>query len=384
MKMISRYLVPINESYFLFGPRGTGKSTWLKATYPEALYIDLLSTNAYISYSANPERLKELIEGNPRKNTIIIDEIQRVPTLLTIVHQLIEENKDLQFILTGSSARKLKRTGVDLLGGRALLKSCYPFMASELGVNYNFNLTLEYGLLPLVVASTKPEEVLGAYSSLYLREEIQHEGIIRNIGNFARFLEAISFSHSSVLNISEVARECEVERKTVECYINILEDMLLAYRLPVFNKRAKRKLIKHSKFYFFDAGVFRSIRPKGPLDRASEISGQALEGLVLQHLRAWNKYSSGKHDIYFWRTKAGVEVDFVIYGESEFVAIEVKNSNKVHSKELRNLSSFKEDYPEAKLVLLYRGTEILKKENIICIPCDIFLKSLKPDKPIWK
>ncbi|OQY03860.1 MAG: ATPase [Bacteroidetes bacterium 4572_117] len=383
MKQVYRYLSQTNQSYFLFGPRGTGKTTWLKTNYPDAYYIDLLSTKLFITYSSNPERLTEIVEGNPEKKVFIIDEVQRIPSILTIVHQLIEEKKELQFILTGSSARKLKRTGTDLLAGRALLKKCHPFIAAELGGQFMLESALKLGMLPLVIASTKPNEVLYSYAALYIREEVQSEGLVRNIGSFSRFLEAISFSHGSILNVSEVARECSVERKTVEAYISILEDLLLGYKLPIFTKRAKRILISHSKFYFCDSGVFQSLRPKGPLDNINEISGQAIEGLVLQHLTAWIDYSNIYEKVYYWRTKSGLEVDFIIYGENEFVAIEVKNSDKVKSKELKGLKNFNEDYPEARLLFLYRGTEKIKKGNILIIPVDIFLKQLVPNKPLY-
>jgi predicted AAA+ superfamily ATPase len=378
-----RFLQQTNESYFLFGPRGTGKTTWLKMNYPDALYIDLLSTNAYISYTASPERIKELVYGNPDKKTIIIDEVQRVPGILTIVHQIIEEKRGIQFILTGSSSRKLKRTGVDLLAGRALLKKCYPFIACELAEEFNLQIAIVNGMIPLVVSSENSTDVLDAYISLYLREEIQNEGLVRNIGNFARFLEAISFSHSCVLNLSDVSRECEVERKSVEGFLNILEDLMLCYRIPVFNKRAKRILISHNKFYFFDSGVFHSIRPKGILDKVSEISGQSAEGLVLQHLMAWNDYSGNHNKIFYWRTKSGVEVDFIVYGGTEFCAIEVKNSEKIDNRELKGLHAFKEDYPEAKLLFLYRGKEKLQKGNVLCLPLDMFLLQLVPGNNLY-
>lgn len=383
MKQIFRYLFQTQQSYFLFGPRGTGKTTWLKANYPDAYYIDLLSTKLFISYSANPELLKEIVEGNPDKKTFIIDEVQRIPTILTIVHQLIEEKKELQFILTGSSARKLKRTGTDLLAGRALLKKCHPFIASELEAYFNLEDVLKTGLLPLVVASPNPNDVLNSYAALYIREEVQSEGLVRNIGNFSRFLEAISFSHGNILNVSEVARECSVERKTVEAYIGILEDLLLGYKLPVFTKRAKRILISHTKFYFCDCGVFRSLRPRGPLDNIYEISGQAIEGLVLQHIKAWIDYSNNNEKVYYWRTKSGVEVDFIVYGASEFTAIEVKNSDRVNSKELSGLKKFQEDYPESKLLFLYRGTEKLKKGNILVMPVEQFLMQIIPNTPLY-
>ncbi|MCK4827532.1 ATP-binding protein, partial [bacterium] len=365
-----------------FGPRGTGKSTWLKMTYPDAMMIDLLSSRLFLSYSSDPERLVDVIVGNPDKKTFVIDEIQRVPELLPLVHKLIEADKSIQFILTGSSARKLKRTGVDLLAGRAILRRCHPFIAAEIGNQFKLDSALEYGLIPLVFSSSRSDDVLSSYIDLYIREEIQSEGIIRNISGFSRFLEAISFSHASILNISEVARECQVERKTVEGYIKILEDLMISYRLPVFSKRAKRVLVSHSKFYFFDSGVFRTLRPRGPLDKTSEISGQSLEGLILQHLRAWNEYSSSSHELFYWRTKSGREVDFIVYGEDEFAAIEVKNSRSIHSKDLRHLLAFKEDYPESSLILLYMGEETIKKKDVLCLPCKDFLLNLVPGKSL--
>lgn len=376
---IPRFFREPEQSYFLFGPRGTGKSTYLKHHYRDALWIDLLKPEVFRTYSAMPERLTELVHGNPDKRIIIIDEIQRVPDLLTVVHSLIEEKSNKKFILTGSSARKLKRAGTDLLAGRVLLRSLFPFLLSEISSELPFEKIFQQGLLPIVFVSKNPLDVLEAYVALYMQEEVQFEGLVRNIGNFSRFLGAISFSHASVLNISNVARECSIERKVVEGYVQILEDILLAFRVPVFTKRAKRALVAHPKFYFFDAGVFRTLRPSGPLDRPHEIDGVALEGLVAQHLRAWNAYRSAKHEIFFWRSRAGVEVDFVLYGEKNIFAIEVKNSNRIRPEDLRALASFRQDYPESIALFLYRGTEKLLKNDILCYPCEQFIKELTPE-----
>lgn len=382
MEIKARFFNPPEASFFLFGPRGTGKSTWLHRQFADPVYIDLLSPDVFRRYSARPERLKEVVAGNPQKNPVIIDEVQKQPALLDVVHQMLEEKQEKRFILTGSSSRKLKRTGTDLLAGRALVRSLHPFMASEMAGEFMLDKALESGMLPLVVSSPHPQEVLKAYASLYLREEVQMEGIVRNIGNFARFLEAISFSHAGVLNISEVARECQVGRKTVEGYVSILEDLLLSVTLPVFTRRAKRQLAAHPKFYFFDAGVYRSLRPTGPLDNPREIDGSALEGLVLQHIRAWNAYGSGKYQLSFWRTRSGTEVDFVLYGPEALWAIEVKNTSRVRVQDLKGLRAFREDYPQCTALLLYRGAERLKKGEILCIPCEEFLKSLVPGKPL--
>jgi predicted AAA+ superfamily ATPase len=382
MEIKSRFFNDPEVSFFLFGPRGTGKSTWLKMQFKEALYIDLLSPDLFRLYSARPERLREIIEGNPDKKIVIIDEIQKVPVILDIIHQLIEEKKGIRFILTGSSSRKLKRTGIDLLAGRAILKTLHPFIASELGDIFNIENAMQYGLIPLIVNSKKPIESLKAYVSLYLSEEIKMEGLVRNIGDFSRFLEVISFSNASILNSSEIARECQVGRKAVEGYLSVLNDLMVAHTLQVFTKKAKRHLISHPKFYFFDTGVFKALRPSGTLDRPHEIEGSALETLVLQNLIAWNAYSENRNQIYFWRTRAGIEVDFIIYGPDGIWAIEVKQSKDIRLKNLKGLISFKEDYPEAHCIILYRGYEKLKKGNILCIPCELFLKSLIPGKII--
>lgn len=215
-----------------------------------------------------------------------------------------------------------------------------------------------------------------------MREEIQAEGLVRNIENFSRFLEVITFSHGSQLNTANVSRECEVKRKTVENYIEILEELLLAFQLNVFSRRAQRELVSHPKFYLFDAGVYFALRPKGPLDRPEEVEGAALEGLVAQHLRAWNDYSQIKHLIAYWRTRTGLEVDFIIYGERGFWAIEVKNSKKILPQDTKSLELFLKDYPIAKAILLYRGNEIIQQGNVICIPCSKFLLTLKPNEPL--
>ena len=382
MEILSRFFQDTSQSYFLFGPRGTGKSTWVKQHLKTALYIDLLAPEIFRSYSAKPERLRNIAEAQNSVSTIVVDEIQKVPQLLDVIHQMMELHPEWRFVLTGSSARKLKRSGVDLLAGRAVLKSMHPFMAAELEDKFSMENALTIGMVPLTINSVSPEQTLNAYATLYIREEVQMEGLVRNIGAFNRFLESASFSHGAVLNISDVARDCQVGRKTVEGYFSILEDLLLAFRIPVFTKRAKRNLTFHPKFYYFDAGIFRSIRPAGPLDSPQEIDGAALEGLIAQQLRAWISYSGDLCNLYFWRTKSGNEVDFVVYGKDTFLAIEVKNSAKIHSKSVKGLLAFKENYPEAQTCLLYRGKERIKIKNVLCIPCEEFLLNLIPNKPI--
>lgn len=378
---IERFINPSQQSYFLFGPRGTGKSTWLQKQYPGALSINLLKPDVSRSFLARPERLEEVVKGTQAK-TIIIDEIQKAPELLTVVHSLIEEKQGWQFILTGSSARKLKRAGVDLLAGRALRKYLHPFMAGELGAEFSLTSALQYGLVPLIVDSPMAQSTLNAYIGLYLEEEVRAEGLVRNIGDFSRFLEVASFSHGSILNVTNIARECEVSRKLIEGYLSVLQDLLLCFFLPVFSLRAQRKIISHPKFYYFDTGVYKHLRATGFLDNESEINGAGLEGLVAQHLVAWNDYQDAPYKLYYWRTQHGVEVDFVVYGPKGFYAIEVKNSATIHPKDLTGLKSFCEDYPEATPLLLYRGKERLQKNTILCMPVDEFLVNLRPARSL--
>ena len=264
-----------------------------------------------------------------------------------------------------------------LFGPRGTGKSTWLRHVSELD-HFEFEAALTPGLLPLVVAADRPDDVLRAYASLYLHEEVRLEGWARNVGVFARFLEAISFSHAAVLNVANVARECQVERKTAAAYVEVLEDLLLSFRVPVFTRRARRDTSTHPKFFLFDAGVFRSLRPKGPLDRPQEIAGAALEGLVAQHLRAWLAYRESDAELFFWRTRSGVEVDFIVYGAAGFWAIEVKNTDRVRQEDLRGLAAFGADYSQAELVLLYRGTRRERRGRTWILPVEDFLRTLHP------
>lgn len=378
MTDLQRFLQPAKGSFFLLGPRGTGKTRWTEQSFPEALRVDLLDPVRLRELSARPERLRELVAGHAENKCVVIDEIQKCPALLEVVHSLIEADRARRFVLTGSSARKLRRQGVNLLGGRALSLSMHPFMAAELGARFKLENALEYGLLPVVWFSREPREQVKAYNALYLKEEVQAEGFVRNVGGFARFLEAMSFSHGAVLNLANIARDCQISRSTVEAHLGILEDLLLGWRLPVFTRRAKRVLAAHPKFYFFDTGIYRANRPKGPLDSVGEIDGAALEGLVAQHLRAWCAYSPDGPSMHYWQTRSGVEVDFVLYGSSGLHAIEVKNSAEVRLQDLRGLQVFGEDYPEASRLLLYRGRDRFERSGVLCLPVAEFLGDLRP------
>lgn len=380
MELSPRFFDPPADHFFLLGPRGTGKTWWTKQRFPNALRVDLLDPETLRRLAAHPERLREMAGAQKKLHHIVIDEVQKLPELLEVVHLMIEEKSGVQFVLTGSSARKLRRGGVNLLGGRAGNHALHPFMAAELGELFEFVKALRYGMLPVVHGAKNPEDILRAYNGLYLKEEVQAEGLVRNVGSFSRFLEGISFSQASVLNLAAVSRECAVNRKTVEGYLEILEDLLLSFRLPVFNRRAKRAMATHPKFFFFDAGIFRANRPVGPLDSTSEIDGAALEGLVAQHLRAWCDYSSGDHRLFYWQTKTQTEVDFVIYGASGLYAIEVKNSDRIRPEDLKGLKAFGQDYPASQRLVLYRGNERLLKSEVLCLPVSEFLRELRPNE----
>lgn len=374
--MISRIITPYDDnSFFLFGPRGTGKTTWIKEQFPKALYIDMLGDETFTDLLAKPGRLEHMIPKNFR-DWVVVDEIQKVPALLDEVHRLIETRR-IKFVLTGSSARKLKTYGANLLAGRAYTCYMHPFTRAEIGEGFDLEQVLLSGCLPKAVLQKPAEPFLASYVSTYLKEEIAQEGVTRNLSAFARFLEAASFSQGSVLNMSQVARECAVERKTVEDYFAILEDLLLAVRIPVFTKKAKRKMLAHPKFYFFDAGVYRTVRPKGPLDAPEQIDGHALETLVLQHLRAYNDYHHLGYTLHYWRTHDGNEVDFVLYGEKGILAFEIKRSRRFDERELSGLRLFLKDYPSAEAYFFYGGERIYDYDGITVIPVNEGLARLE-------
>lgn len=362
-------------SFFLFGPRGTGKTSWLKAHFPKSVYIDLLDDEIFNQLLSNPKNLRNYIDVNKAHDFIIIDEIQKAPKLLDEVHRLIE-SENYSFILTGSNARKLKRAGSNLLGGRAHTYEMFPLTALELEEDFNLKQALQFGTLPMAVNDRNdPKKFLQSYIKTYLKEEIQLEGLTRNIESFARFLQVASFSQGTPLVISNIASEAGINRKVVEDYFSILKDLLISVELPVFSKRAKRDLIVKRKFYFFDSGVYRAIRPKGPLDSDQEIDGFALETLVLNELRVLNAQFALDYEIYYWRTRDHKEVDFILYGENGFHAFEIKSSSRVTPADLVGLKEFRADYPEVKAHIIYAGSEMRVHDNIEYIPINIFFKN---------
>lgn len=363
-----------SSSFFIFGPRGTGKTTWLKENFSKSIYLDLLDSKLYRNLLAFPEKLVNYIP-EAYKSHIIIDEVQKVPALLNEVHHLIEDKK-YKFILTGSSARNLRRRGVNLLAGRALTYYFHPLIKKELSSDFNLVKSLKYGQLPTAYQSNQAKQFLDSYINTYLKEEVQAEGIARNIGNFTRFLEIAAFSQAEVLNVSQVASDAQLDRKTAENYFRILEDLLIAFRLPVFTRRAKRRLVVHNKFYYFDVGVFRSLRISGPLDSEMEIEGPALETLFLQEIRAINDYFNYYYKLYYWRSVSGLEVDFVLYGQKGLIAIEVKRKSNISNKDLNGLKAFSKDYPEAKLFLFCSVKRPEYRANITILPIETALDSL--------
>lgn len=361
----------IKKSFFLFGPRGTGKSYFVRTHFSTALYFDLLEMSLYTEFLANPQRLEQHI---PKGFTdwIIIDEIQKVPALLNEVHRLIEKY-GYSFILTGSSARNLRKKGVNLLAGRALTYHLYPLVVQEYNNDVDLSHILRYGTLPAIFSERDPERFLSSYVGTYLKEEVLQEGLTRDLAAFFRFLEVASFSQGQILNLSQIAQEAHVSRKMVGNYFSILEDLLIGYQLPVFTKRAKRHLVSHPKFYLFDPGVYRSIRPMGPLDSPEEIDGPALETLFLNHIKALNEYLNLGYSFYYWRTSSKLEVDFVLYGPKGIFAFEIKRGRSINKSDLTPLKSFGDDYPEAKLYILYGGSATEYHDNITVLP---FIKAL--------
>lgn len=363
------------DSLFVFGPRGTGKTNWIKThlSSTESIYIDLLEPLTFRTLQANPETLKNRLKPG-FTGWIIIDEVQRIPELLDEVHRLIEHEHQ-RFILTGSSARTLKRKGVNLLAGRALQYHMHPLVVQELGDAFHLEHALKLGMLPATYTYDDPERYLATYVDTYLREEVLQEGLIRNVSAFTRFLEVASFSQGGIVNFTEIAREVGTDRQVVQNYFSILHDLMLSHSLPAFTKRAKRRLITTDKFYYFDAGVYQHLRPKGILDSMNEIGGAALETLFYQSLLAINDYDQLDYQFYYWRTASGVEVDFIAYGKKKLIAFEIKHAKTITSKMMRGLHHFKEDYEIAQLFILYTGNETLYlSDNITALP---FVEALK-------
>jgi predicted AAA+ superfamily ATPase len=375
-----RLLPAPRSSFFLFGARGTGKSTWLRRHFAEARYVDLLDERRYQRLLAEPGQFHDELSALPAGSWVAVDEIQRLPALLNEVHRLIEERR-LKFALTGSSARKLKRGGVNLLAGRALRRAMFPLTPAEMGGDFDLQRTLRFGSLPLVVAAEEPEATLEAYVRMYLREEIQAEALVRNLAGFSRFLPVAALFHGQVLNLSAVARDAGVTRSTAQGFFEILEDTLLARTLPAFEGRLRVRERKHPKLYWIDAGIVRAARGHlSPL--STEETGPLLEGFV-HTLLVCEQETFGEIDqLAYWAPAEAVrvEVDFVVRRGKELTAIEVKSSARLRSEDLLGLEAVASLPGLKRRILVYGGRERLRREGVDVLPFAEFARELADRK----
>lgn len=379
--MYKRVFTPPAKSFFLFGPRGTGKSTLLKQLYPNAKIFNLLLEKQYQSYLADPELFYNTVQAIPAGQWVIVDEIQRIPELLNYIHQLIEEKK-WNFALTGSSAKKLKKTGTNLLAGRAVTKYLYPFLPQELSQDFDIQKCLQYGTLPLIWDSEEKNDTLESYVNTYLKQEIKEESLVKNLGGFSRFLKIAAIMHGQTLNISNIARESEVARTTVNGFFEILVDTLIGYRLEAYSSKLRVREAKHCKFYFCDPGLVRALKKKiGPLD-PDEI-GSLFEGFVHQMLIAYRSYNKLFDEIYYWQPADAekTEVDFLIQKSTSFCAIEVKSTKRIRPDDLKGLKAISDLKGLKKKILVYLGKDKQKLPGeILVLPIEDFAKLLSEGK----
>jgi predicted AAA+ superfamily ATPase len=376
--MRSRLLEPARGSFFLFGPRGTGKSTWLRERFPEAPRIDLLDEARYHRLVAHPGLLGDELRALPRGSTVVVDEVQRIPALLNEVHRAIEARRQ-RFVLCGSSARKLKTAGTNLLAGRAVRRSMHPFVPEELGDDFDLATALRFGTLPVVWSAPDRAEALQAYVQMYLREEIQAEALVRSLGGFARFLPVAALLHGQVVNVSNVAREAGVARTTVVGYLDVLEDTLLAFRLPGFESRLRVRERRHPKLYWADPGLPRAVASQlGP--PAPEERGRLFEGLVAQTLRAYRDYRGLFEDWWYWSPLAspGFEVDFVLRRGRDYVAVETKSRAEPPHRPHRGLRAVGELPGMRRRVLVHpSGRRLVTADGVEVLPFRDFLSDVE-------
>ena len=360
------------ESCFLWGPRQSGKSTLLKALFPNSPYYDLLLSEEYERLNRRPSLLREELMARPFNTPVIIDEVQKVPQLLDEIQWLIV-NENIQFVLCGSSARKLKRGSGNLLGGRALRYEMFPLVSLEIP-NINLLKALNNGLLPRHYPADQPELLLRAYIGDYLKEEVAAEALTRNIPAFARFLETASFSNGEVVNFTNIARECGVSAPTVKEYFQILIDTLLARFVPSFKKKPKRRVIQAPKFYLFDVGIANALLKRGTIVLGNETFGRAFEHFIFQEIAAHSHYSGLEYPISYWRTASGFEVDFIL-GEQD-IALEVKGVSEVQTHHLRSVRVFREEYAPRKTIVVSLDTKPRNIDGISVMPWELFLRDL--------
>jgi predicted AAA+ superfamily ATPase len=360
------------ESLFFWGARQTGKSTLLKMMFKDSLYFDLLLSDVFEKLHRNPSMLREIILADNPDKPVIIDEIQRIPELLNEVQWLIV-NKGFRFILSGSSPRKILRSGANLLGGRALRYELFPLIYKEIP-DFNLMTALNHGLIPRHYLSKKPEKLISAYIGSYLRDEIMAEAKIRNISSFSRFLEAAAFSNGEIVNYTNIASDCGVSAPTIKEYFQILEDTLIGRFLPSFQKRPKRRVIRAPKFYYFDVGVANYLLKRKLIEKGSETFGKAFEHFIYHEIYSHSSYSGMHYPISYWRTTSQIEIDFVL-GDNE-IAIEVKATEQANQRHLKGLRSFAEEYKVKKMILVSNDPFPRQIADIMILPWKVFLDKL--------
>lgn len=367
------------ESIFFWGARQTGKSTLLKQLFPDAHYYDLLLSDEYSRLRFRPALLREECEMLDEGELVIIDEVQKIPALLDEVHWLMTE-RNLRFILCGSSARKLRRCGANLLGGRAIRKTLFPLVSAEIP-DFDIDVALNNGMLPRHYLIKDPRQRLEAYVGDYLQQEIVAEAVVRRIDSFTRFLQVAALSDAEILNYTKIASDCGVSSKSVKEYFSILEETMLGYHIPAYSKVIRRKLVAAPKFYFFDVGIPNYLMKRIPLKSGSSEYGHALEHLICQELKAYLSYRGIDKNLSYWRTSDHrYEVDFIV-GDAE-VAIEVKSSDTVDSSETRGLRAFSEEHPSARLIIVSMEQRPRRHKDIEIWPAREFLRKLWADKII--
>ena len=363
------------KSFFLFGPRATGKTTLVRQQLAEkAFIIDLLDSRYFLRLSSAPHELESLIAATPA-DIIVIDEIQRIPELLNEIHRLIE-TRHLTFLLTGSSARKLRRGRANLLAGRVWNAGMFPLIYQEIP-DFDLSRYLRYGGMPAVYLSAYPEEELDAYVNTYLKEEILAEGLIRRLPPFSRFLKTIALANSEMINFTKLANDCQVPPSTVTEYVGLLEDTLVGFLLPAWTESKKRKAIKTGKFYFFDPGITHMLAGTEALDRNSNLYGKSFEQFICMELRAYLSYRRKKLPLTYWRSKSGHEVDFLIGTRT---AIEVKASRKIGRNDFKGLNYLKEEGVFHNLILVSQDPVSTLTDSILTVPWQKFLSDLWKDK----
>lgn len=366
------------ESAFLWGARQTGKSTLLKARFPETPTFDLLLGEIYERFQRNPSLLREILETFNPESLVIIDEIQRVPALLNEIHWLIV-NKNFRFILSGSSPRKILRSGGNLLGGRAIRYELYPLIYAEIP-EFDLLKALNNGLLPRFYQASDARKLLSAYIGNYLKDEIIAEARIRNIDSFSRFLEMAAFSNGEMVNYANISSDCGVSSPTVKEYFHILEETLIGRFLPSYQKKPKRRVILAPKFYFFDVGIANFLLKRGRIEMGSESFGKAFEHFIYQEIYAHSSYSDLNYPLSYWRTASQMEVDFIL-GDHE-VAVEVKSTSAANPRHMQGLKRFAEEYQVKKLILVSNDPFPRQVENILVLPWHTFLDQLWAGKII--